>query len=513
MLRSQFAAALVGICLVSLLAAQPADTRAPIPQKTETAAAEKLVRDIFKADFAKIKPADRTALAEKLLEQAEGSKDDVAAHYVLITEASTASAKAGDAVNYLKAAEALSKSYKISLADAQASGIDALSSNLSKESASAAAQPLLDAADAALGMGEFDAATKLLKAADTAGRKGSVKEVSNATALRTKSLAALRKEFDKLGDARKKLETAPTDADANLLLGRFLCFVKNDWEGGLPRLVLGSDATLRSAAEKDDKANSGSANDKAEAADFWYKLASSADALQKSNMMSRALTRYKDAQADATGLAKIKIEKRIEEIAKLAPTTGSTSSTGAAGGSAWNTIRQAIKDNTVKEWGGGSVPINYPRFVDAPKDGAVLIGFRYAGGVNHLEYLQPIYRTAKGEINGNTYGRPIVPVGIIKAKDGYAIGSIVVHSSNLYFYGMEPNFVKMKDGTLDPSDSYKVGLIGRTFNSETIGDGASPIVGIHGRVSPSTASIVSFGIFTVPTEGGMTPPPTKKKTK
>jgi hypothetical protein len=512
MLRSQFAAAGIGICLVSLLAAQPADTRAPIPKKADTAAADKLVHDIFKVDFAKTKPADRTALAEKLLEQAEGSKDDVNARYVLLSEAATAAAKAGDAVTFLKAAEAMSKSYKISLAEAQAAGVDTLANSFLKDSALAAAQPLLDAADAALGTGEFDAAQKLLRAADSASRKGGAKEVTASVGLRTKSLTALRKEFEKLGDARKKLETAPTDGEANLLLGRFLCFVKNDWEAGLPRLVLGSDTTLRAAAEKDDKANTGTSAEKAEAGEVWYKLAASADALQKSNMLAHSLVRYKDALSDATGLAKIKIEKRVEELTKATagPTTPGVAAAGV-GAPAWNVIRQAIKDNTVKEWTAGNTPINYPKFVDAPKEGAILIGFRYAGTVTHIEYLQPIYRNEKGrEINGNTYGRPIGSLGIVKAKDGYAIGSLVVHSSNLYLYGLEPTFVKVKDATLDSSDSYKVGRIGGQFNSDTVGDGTSPIIGIHGRVNPSSAAVISFGVFTVPTDGSM---PTKKKTK
>ena len=280
----------------------------------------------------------------KLLEQADATKDDNAARYVLIQEARDLSAKAGDCENFLKASEAMSKAFKISISEAQIAGIDTLTANLTAATARDAAQPLLDAADGALGSGDFDAAQKLMRAADIAGRKASLATLSASIALRNKSFTALKKEFEKLGDARKKLEAAPTDGDANLLLGRFLCFVKNDWEAGLPRLVLGSDATLRATAEKDDKANSGTAADKAEVGDTWYKLALSADALQKSNMMSRALLRYREAQADATGLAKVKIDKRIEELTKLAP------SIGPAGGSAWSAIRQALKDGTTREW-------------------------------------------------------------------------------------------------------------------------------------------------------------------
>ena len=332
MFRSTFAAVLLGACLASRLAAQPADARAPIPQKTETAAAEKLVHEIFKAEFAKTKPADRSALAAKLLEQAEASKNDIAARYVLINEACIASAKAGDAVSYLKSAEMLSQSYKISLAEAQAANVDSLALGVTKDGARDAGAPLLEAADAALGNGEFDTAQKLLHAADATSRKGGIAALTHSVGLRTKSLAVLRKEFEKLDNARKKLETTPTDADANLMLGRFLCFVKNDWEGGLPRLVLGSDTALRSAAEKDDKANTGASTDKAEAGDVWYKIGMSMDPLQKSHIMGHALVRYRGAMTDANGLAKIRIEKRIEELTKLTDGPSATGSSGTGAG-------------------------------------------------------------------------------------------------------------------------------------------------------------------------------------
>ena len=50
---------------------------------------------------------------------------------------------------------------------------------------------------------------------------------------------------------KKTLESTPTDAAANVLIGRFLCFVKGDWESGLARLALGGDESLRATAEKD----------------------------------------------------------------------------------------------------------------------------------------------------------------------------------------------------------------------------------------------------------------------
>ena len=81
---------------------------------------EKIVKSLFKAEFAKTKAADRAALAAKLLEQAGGSKDDLTAKYVLLREARDVAAKGGDHDVYLKAADEMAASYKISVAEDRA---------------------------------------------------------------------------------------------------------------------------------------------------------------------------------------------------------------------------------------------------------------------------------------------------------------------------------------------------------------------------------------------------------
>ena len=205
---------------------------------------------------------------------------------------------------------------------------------------------------------------------------------------------------------------------------------------------------------------------------------------------------------------KIKIEKRIEELAKSTPTAG------PAAVSVWTAIRQGIKDGQAREWPTvGNVPVTYLKFGETPAAGGILIGFRFAGTATHVEWLQPIYLGSKGEFNGAAFGKPRVPVSIIKAKDGYAIGSILVHSAGKYLYGFEPNFVKLNKRALDPSDTYRGNAIGSTSGSkDTVGDGSSPIVGIHGRISP-TAAVTTFSVFTLPGSDAGTTTKTTKKTK
>lgn len=51
--------------------------------------------------------------------------------------------------------------------------------------------------------------------------------------------------------ATKRLQADPSDADANLTVGRFLCFDKGDWDAGLPLLAKGSDGALANLAKSD----------------------------------------------------------------------------------------------------------------------------------------------------------------------------------------------------------------------------------------------------------------------
>ena len=48
--------------------------QAPVPDAEPQKEAEAVIRDVFKAEYAKKTPADRTALARKLLAQAQASR-------------------------------------------------------------------------------------------------------------------------------------------------------------------------------------------------------------------------------------------------------------------------------------------------------------------------------------------------------------------------------------------------------------------------------------------------------
>ncbi|HEX3315723.1 MAG TPA: hypothetical protein VHR72_12560, partial [Gemmataceae bacterium] len=259
---------LLGFAFVAaFVAADPEDARRPIPTTAATAKAEKLVKELFKADFIKTNPADRSTFAAKLLEQAE-NEADVAAAFVFFRDARDVAAKAGDLALYRAAAKGLARSYRIEESDALAGNIDTLATTLASNRPSPEmAREMIDCVDDAVRAGEFTAAHKLLKAAETVVRRAGAPRSAAAVAARLKSLPAVQMEFEKLAEARKALESDPADKKANLLLGKFTCFVKNDWETGLARLLLGAEGEIQLAVDKDIAAAAGKGAERIQAAD------------------------------------------------------------------------------------------------------------------------------------------------------------------------------------------------------------------------------------------------------
>jgi hypothetical protein len=473
-----------------------ADSRPAVPTKAELVDAEKLIKGLYKADFAKTKAAERAAFAAKLLEQAVDTRDDLKAKYVLLHDARDLAAKGGDCDLYLKAADEIAAAFKVSAAEARAASADLLAGNVSgADNARDGGQALLDAADAALGSGEFDAAQKLLRSAEVLGKKSGIAILASAIGLRAKSLPALRKAYDKIADAQQKLEAAPTDGAANLLVGRFLCFVKGDWETGLPRLALGSDDALRALAEKDSKAATGAATDKVEAADGWHKFGADLDPLEKANVQGRALHWYRESLADATGLAKARVEKRIEELAKSSPVAAGD------GVAKWSAIKAAIKDGNVKDWEIVGAAFHKTTYREVPATGAVLVGFLYVTSANgrYPEFVQAIFLGAKGEFSGATRGtvRRGAQLQVTKAKAGYAVGAIFTRGGG-GFDALQPIFMKMTPTGVDPNDSYKGAYIGGEGGSAgTLGGDGNYIVGIHGMVDANNGRTQAVSAVTL----------------
>src|SRR5687768_14301876 len=74
-----------------------AEDRIAVPPQADIEKVEATVKDLFRAEYAKTRAADRLALSNKLYGQAGETKNDPAAKYVLLREARDLAARAGAA--------------------------------------------------------------------------------------------------------------------------------------------------------------------------------------------------------------------------------------------------------------------------------------------------------------------------------------------------------------------------------------------------------------------------------
>ena len=112
------------------------------------------------------------------------------------------------------------------------------------------------------------------------------------------------------------IETTPTDPEANSAVGRFLCFVKGDWESGIPMLAIGNEETLKNLAER-ELSMPISAGEQVALGDAWWTIGESLNGLSKRNIVMRAQHWYLTALPKLSGLSAARVRKRIGDHDKL----------------------------------------------------------------------------------------------------------------------------------------------------------------------------------------------------
>lgn len=167
---------------------------------------------------------------------------------------------------------------------------------------------------------------------------------------------------------------------------------------------------------------------------------------------------------------------------------------GTPGGSGPGVVAVAPKGNEPAIFGG----FNDPVFTDVAPEGGLLVGLEVglaqAFGRTMTRAVRPIYRVKDNTLFGDQQGTQLDDVVTLKAKDGYAVGAVsVMHG--LGFDGISVTFMKVKDGKLDPKDSYDSKYVGSDEKKALtkIGGDGTPVVGIVGKANDK--DLTGFGLM------------------
>jgi S1-C subfamily serine protease len=452
--------------------------RVAVPGAQALAAAEKSIRELHAADYAKKTPVDMLALAGKLYRKGLGTRDDPG-RFVQFREALRLAAEAGDFVEALKAVDALVQGFEVAPAPLKAEAFEKASPQVkAKEPSQALAEAALAALGEALAADDFDAADRLAKVGDSAARNAQAADVIAALAARAKEIDSLRKEYQQVKAAQAILAKAPKDPVANLTVGRYYCLLKGAWEKGLPHLAQGGDATLKALAEKDAAAPA-TAVAQVEVADAWHGLAAKQESVTaKAQLQLRAMHWYEQALPGLTGLTKVHAEERLAELDKVVAQFRTNAEIFGA-------LRAAVRDKRTKQTrriGFGLAK----EFSEVPPQGALLIGFEVGLGkfINNdvIDSLRPIYLTPGGEKMGEQLGKPPAQVRVVKAKPGYAVGALTV-KAGLGIDGFSLTFMKIDRSGLRKDISYVSDWQGGKGGGpeQTVGGDSAAVVGVCGH--------------------------------
>lgn len=337
---SRFLSGLVAVVILySIAAADPKgdspgkSSRTPVPSKPDQEKARKLVRDLFKNDYAKKTPAEMKALSAKLWAQAHETKDDATSRFILFQEARDLAVRGNDLPAALKVVEDMTALFDLDESSEKIAVLDlaaGLSTSANGKVVAEAAQAVYEES---LAQEDFVNAGKALKAAQVAADKLTFPTLARTIAEQEKELAAVRAEAERARAALAALQKSPDDKAACLTAGKYLCFRRSLWDQGIPLLAKSGDARLAAAAIKELK-RPDSATDQLSVADEWWDAADASAEPDKSKFKQRAGEWYQKALPGLTGLGKTKVEQRLKSI----PQRPSSGSTPAVAGKATNKV-------------------------------------------------------------------------------------------------------------------------------------------------------------------------------
>lgn len=308
---SIMAAVGVLMCLIgtSSLTAQD-DTRTPLPDASAQESIQKQVREMFAGEYAKTAPDDRQSLARALFQRAIETGDDPVARYVMLNEARSVAASAGDAYLAKQAVDRLERQYRVD-------GTQLMYDAVSTASRTARAQDAhrrivdvgIDLSERYVSRDEYGEGIRLMGAIrSSAGRSGDRQAVALVSE-RMDELGQMRAEWVRTESARKKLEENPADPEAMTTMGRFYAFAKGDFDKGMGLLLRGSDETLKKMAEMDTD-NTNDANKIVERADVWWAWAEKETGINQKRGYERARHWYRVALPNLSGFTRQRVLDR-----------------------------------------------------------------------------------------------------------------------------------------------------------------------------------------------------------
>ena len=221
---------------------------------------------------------------------------------------------AGDFELALKTVDAIARDYTVDAPASKAALLSSAARNArTPEEIKGLAGLYLRQGEDALAADDLDSADRMIQQAAALARRSKDAALQGRAEARAREILEMKPRFEKARKARETLAASPEDPAAHLAVGQYLCLCRGDWASGLLHLARSADPNYRNAAAKDLE-NPSEAPAQVAAGDAWYELGERETGGARLALRKRAALWYERAVLNLSGLTKIRVERRINDI-------------------------------------------------------------------------------------------------------------------------------------------------------------------------------------------------------
>jgi hypothetical protein len=295
-------------------AAGSKSARQPIPELDALTEAERLVETAYGNEIASAKgDADEiTKLAKALIDEANDSQ--LAERYALLMRARDLAVDAPNIDLAFLAIDEIDRGFQVNNVIQQKEKVLFDVANRRRVDNRMIVEGAIGLITDAIGCDHYDIAKRTINLTERRGKR------ERDRALRTKFLELrgivdlLATEFEKANEARNSLANEPGNAEANFQVGKFYCFLKGDWDNGLPYLARGNIEKVKALAASDLR-NPTDALARFQLARDWSELADSyLKSLAQQQIQVRAAYWYQQALPRLRGVHKTAADNALKKL-------------------------------------------------------------------------------------------------------------------------------------------------------------------------------------------------------
>jgi len=258
---------------------------------------------------------EKEEIAREMLAKSKQLGDDVAGKYVMLTTAQRIALEVDDIETADKALDELLELFDL---DAYQMKVDLLkkTSRLSKKNSfdTRVMDESWEIVHEAISRDDYATAREMAEVALAAARRLNDKDEASKISRGLFELDKMEASYKKVREALEQVGDASEDPRISEQVGRYYCFMKDEWDKGLPHLARAEDPDLRRLAQRDLESPV-DPQAQLELADGWWEQSQEVRSPEDERIARRALMWYEAAKKNLPeGLPRLKADLRIKEI-------------------------------------------------------------------------------------------------------------------------------------------------------------------------------------------------------